>query len=301
MPTVSVLIPAYNAEQYLAQAVDSALKQTYGDSEIIVVNDGSTDRTGEIAMAYGSEIVYVEHENRGLGRARNSALEASSGEFISLLDSDDYWPPDRLEKMVAFLRSNPEVGWATSDAFLVRGDRPTSETFYGRAPDWGFRHSDQQYWITQHNFVQIHTVIRRELFERHGRFDDDGSLRAVEDWDLWIRFLFAGERVGLVAEPLAFYRLRPGSLSIDPRSILSSEIAVLNKALQARPHHRGLEGRLHYSRAKRELTQANFSAASEEFAMAAKDPDLNSVMRKRARLARLWPRLARAVYFRRVG
>lgn len=294
MPTVSVLIPAYNVAPYIAKAIDSALGQSFADVEVIVVNDGSTDATADVVGRYRDRIIYVEQENRGLAGARNAGLAVARGEFIALLDADDYWPADRLLVMVDALRSHPEAGWATSDSYLVEEENETSATAYGRAPGWGFRTTDQAYWITQHNFIQIHSVIRKTMFDRHGIFDE--SLRSAEDWDLWIRFLFAGEKVILVPRPLAFYRLRSGSLSIDPRRILDAEIAVLDKALAVRPGHPGLRGRSAYTRGKRALAAGDLKSARRYFAEARQDEALHPAFRRRAFLSRLSPAIAQRVY-----
>lgn len=294
MPMVSVLIPAYNVAAFIGAAVESALTQTLSDIEVIVVNDGSEDDTRQILEPYQDRLIYHEQANRGLAGARNAALTRATGRYIALLDGDDYWAPNRLELMVSALEADPQAGWATCDSYLVRDGHPTNQTWYSRAPGWGFRTDDQDYWITQHNFVNIHTLIRSELFERHGRFDE--SLRSAEDWDLWIRFLFGGERVALVPEPLAYYRLRPGSLSIDPRRILDAELAVLQKAQLSRPSHPGLAGRVAYTEGKRALASGDLSQARRSFAQARRDDALHPSFRRRALLSSLSPSLARRLY-----
>lgn len=103
MPRVSVVMPSYNCAQYLAEAVDSALAQTYRDFEIVVVDDGSKDNTEEVARRYGSKIQYIKQENRGLPGARNTGIRASSGEYIALLDADDSWFPEKLARQIPSL------------------------------------------------------------------------------------------------------------------------------------------------------------------------------------------------------
>src|SRR5512133_1459141 len=97
-PKVSVIVPCYNGAKYLKAAIESALNQSHPDVEVVVVNDGSRDDSGAIARAFGDAIVYVEQENRGLSAARNAAIRASSGEFITLLDADDILLPDCIAK-----------------------------------------------------------------------------------------------------------------------------------------------------------------------------------------------------------
>ncbi len=110
MPTVSVIIPTYNRRAYVQEAIDSVLAQTYTDYEIIVIDDGSTDGTGEaLRERYGDKIIYEWQENQGLSAARNRGIESSRGQYIALLDSDDLWMPEKLERQVACLSQHPEV------------------------------------------------------------------------------------------------------------------------------------------------------------------------------------------------
>src|SRR5678815_4002115 len=111
MPRVSVIIPTFNCARFLCQAINSALSQTYTDYEIIVVDDGSTDETGNLITQYGSKIVYLYQSNGGVSSARNLALSRSSGEFIAYLDADDLWYPKKKKKQVAFLDSHKECGF----------------------------------------------------------------------------------------------------------------------------------------------------------------------------------------------
>lgn len=106
---VSVVVPAYNAEKGLRRCIESVLGQTSQQREVIVINDGSVDRTEEIALAFGDRITYLRQDNRGETAARNRGLELAGGEFITSLDHDDYWHPDFLDACVKFLRQHPEA------------------------------------------------------------------------------------------------------------------------------------------------------------------------------------------------
>src|SRR6266571_2992397 len=119
-PLVSVIIPAYNQGKLLARAIDGALGQTYEHKEIIVVNDGSPDSlTRDTAKQYGERIIYVERANGGVAAARNTGIEAANGELIALLDQDDVWLANKLERQVAVLRSHPNVGVVHSSYYLI--------------------------------------------------------------------------------------------------------------------------------------------------------------------------------------
>ena len=108
-PFISVIIPAYNREVYLVEAVQSALDQTLPPGEIIVVDDGSTDRTGEIARSFGGIVRCIRQENQGVAYARNTGVSASIGEWIAFLDSDDLWIHEKLERQMAYLNEHSEI------------------------------------------------------------------------------------------------------------------------------------------------------------------------------------------------
>lgn len=127
MPRCSVMIPAYN----VAESIGSAVAQTYGDKEIVVVDDGSTDGTPAVIERYAGQVVAVRQVNQGLAAARNAALRHASGEYLALLDADHYWVPPRLERMVDYLDHHPDVAFATSDAFLVYGRRRSADCYTG--------------------------------------------------------------------------------------------------------------------------------------------------------------------------
>lgn len=258
MARCSVIIPAYNVEEYVAQAIQSALEQTYPDVEVIVVNDGSTDGTAEAIRPFLGSIKYVEQPNRGLPGARNSALEVATGEYIALLDADDYWRPTRLQTIVPFLEEHPEFGFAFV-RIRLRKYLPRSR---------GFRWNNQAYWITQYNFVPYMTVIRRELFDRHGTFDE--NLHSCEDWDMWLRFITGGERVGALlhsGQRLSYHRRRPGSLSYDWIEALGHQLKVLEKALASEGTRNipGLAARVEVQKGKIALSEGDPRSARAHF------------------------------------
>src|ERR1043165_5503387 len=120
-PLVSIVIPTYNYAHFLSQAVESALAQTYPNTEVIVVDDGSTDHTRQVLAAYGDRIRYTHQVNKGLSAARNTGIRKARGELIALLDSDDVLYPPRVEAGVSFLRRFPEFGLVASDEDMGAG------------------------------------------------------------------------------------------------------------------------------------------------------------------------------------
>ncbi|MGZ4757197.1 MAG: glycosyltransferase family 2 protein [Acidimicrobiia bacterium] len=232
LPLVSIIIPAYNVEAYIAQAVDSALAQTYPRVEVVVVNDGSTDGTAEIIAGYGDRIVAVNQENQGPGAARNSGLRAAHGSLIGLLDSDDIWLPERLDAVVPLLMDRPEIGMVTSNSYVMEGTTPTLKQCYGdrRRHPFPAREQDQLDEIAQRNFLFVSVVFRKNLVDRFGEFDAAMRFMRSEDYELWTRFLVNGARAAYVPAPLGYYRVRPGSLSASPEQ-WAAHLCVLERHL----------------------------------------------------------------------
>jgi glycosyltransferase involved in cell wall biosynthesis len=231
-PLVSVLIPAYNVEEYVATAIESALDQTYPHVEVVVVNDGSTDGTAAAIAPYLDRITYVDQANRGLAGARNEAIRASSGSLLALLDADDVWLPDRLERCVTRLEQEPEVGLVTTDAFLIEDGVRTERHCYGDRRVYPFPgpDDDQLEVIAMRNFLFVSVVFRRELVDRFGGFDE--SLERAEDYELWARLLLTGTSAAYVPEALGYYRRRSDSLSASPEQ-WDAHLTVLERHLPA--------------------------------------------------------------------
>jgi glycosyltransferase involved in cell wall biosynthesis len=236
-PDVSVIIPAYNTSRYIAATVQSVLAQTYTSCEVIVVNDGSPDTPAmERALApFRDRIVYLVQENRGISVARNAALSVARGRYIALLDSDDAWEPNYLAVQVAALEADPGLAVVYSNAFFV-GDHPhAGRTYMDVCPSSG--PVTFQAVLTQRCQVFISALIRRTALDRVGGFDPE--LRSVEDFDLWLRLLAAGERIGYHDRVLVRFLKRRGSLSSDPVWMAEHVLIVLDK-LAAGPIARAL-------------------------------------------------------------
>lgn len=226
-PAVSVIMPAFRVAEYIAEALDSVLAQTFDDYEIIVVNDGSpdTEELEHVIAGYQDRIVYLKQENRGLSGARNTAIRAARGEFIALLDPDDRWEPNYLAVQIAAMRKDPSIDVLYSNA-LIFGDSP----YAGRELMEVFPTRGEVVFervITQECNVLICATARRQAVLNAGLFDE--TLRSCEDFDLWLRILKAGGRISYHTQTLARYRRRPGSLSSDPVSMLKHYLQVLYK------------------------------------------------------------------------
>lgn len=223
----SIIIPAYNVEGYVGEAIESALDQTYGDVEVVVVNDGSTDRTAERIRPFEKHIVLIEQANRGLSAARNTGIRHSTGDVIGLLDADDLWAPERAARCVDLLQKDPHIGFVTTDAYLIHERTVSTDRFFGPARQFPTGNFAAE--IVRRNFMFGSLFARRRLYDRVGLFDE--SLRAVEDYDMWLRFISVGAMPALIDEPLAYYRMRDGSLTSDRAHIADSLYSVLEKRL----------------------------------------------------------------------
>jgi len=204
---VSVIIPTYNRREYVQEAIDSVLAQTYPHYEIIVVDDGSTDGTGDVLKAkYGDRIRYVWQENQGESAARNRGIEMARGEYIAFLDSDDLWMPEKLEKQVAFLEAHPDVGAVICQALAIDAEGSQREGMPVLGGGLKLEDLSIERLLYKNSAVGPGTVLvsRRCLVQEIGGFDV--SIRYGEDWDFVLR-LRLQTGIGIVPEPLAKVRL----------------------------------------------------------------------------------------------
>ncbi|MGI9106245.1 MAG: glycosyltransferase family 2 protein [Pyrinomonadaceae bacterium] len=226
-PAVSIIMPAYNTAQYIGEALDSALAQTFTDYEIIVVNDGSPD-TKELEQTlapYRERIVYIEQENRGSSAARNTGLRASRGRFIALLDSDDVWEPEYLSTHVEALERDASIDVIYPNALLFGESSNAGKTYMEVCPSEG--EITFARLVAQECYVWGGVTARRETVFRAGLFDEE--LGSAEDFDLWLRILHGGGRIAYHRRVLASYRQRRGSHTSDPVRLCRNFLKLLDK------------------------------------------------------------------------
>jgi glycosyltransferase involved in cell wall biosynthesis len=203
LPKVSIITAAYNHVRFVRQSLESAQSQTYRDFEHIVVDDGSSDGTADILQSFEGRINYIRQENRGAHAAINRGIRASSGEYIALLDSDDVWLPNKLERQIQRLDESPEAGLVYSQAHVIdpTGNPKNNGEPIGRPISAPLRTYEE---LLRDNYIPALTaVFRRSCVEEVGYFNE--SLKAMADWDLWIR-IAAKWLVVFVPEVLAHYR-----------------------------------------------------------------------------------------------
>lgn len=210
LPRISVLIPAYNAADTLAAALESALTQTFPAHEILVIDDGSTDNTAEVARGFGERVRLLQQTNGGPGAARNRGAQAAVGDWFALLDADDTWLPNRLERQILLTRSE-RIG------VIHALEHPGQEL---PPADLSFD------LLWQKNRIgSITALIRREAFVQVGGFDEDRAIIGVEDYNLWLRLAAAGWQFALVPEQLARYTPAANSLTNQTARLAQAELA----------------------------------------------------------------------------
>lgn len=207
--TISVVIPAYNAEKYITRTIESVLGQTHRADEIIVVDDGSADNTAEVVRAFGDKVILIEQENAGASVARNTGIEAAKSKWIAFLDADDEWVAEKLQLQTEHLQRNAELVWTTSNYFncyckpehcRVISDQGQSESLL----------SGREYFEDYFDAYKIGTcghmaamLIRKDALIEAGLFLA-GQLR-INDEDMWFRIAYRYPRVGYLTTPLAVY------------------------------------------------------------------------------------------------
>ncbi len=238
MPKVSVIMPLFNMERYVAAAVTSALAQSYPDFELLIVDDGSTDRSVEICRSFTDPRIRIIHqENRGLASARNTGIGNSLGDYIAFLDADDVWRQAKLDRHLAHLKANTHVGVSYCRAAYMGEDGRLS----------GIYQKPKLRNITPYDlFVRdpvtngSSPVIRRCVFEEIGRPPPDGpasrswyfdeSLERCEDWECWIRIASTTRwRFEGVPEVLVHYRTNRAGLSASLEKQFRSWNAMMEK------------------------------------------------------------------------
>lgn len=230
LPLISIIIPAYNAEYTILETIASIYKQTFTDFEIIVINDGSTDKTLELLHSVKDERLKIfSYENGGLPVARNRGIAHAVGEFIAFIDADDLWTSDKLELQLAALQKYPEAGLAYSWTYYkFENDEDSyadeSNSFEG----------DVYADLLVKNFVQngSNPLIRREAIESVGLFDP--TLKSCEDWDFYLR-LAAKWKFALVKKAQIIYRQSPTAMTSKLDVMEKYSSIVIERAFNVAP------------------------------------------------------------------
>jgi len=225
-PLVSVVIPVFNGACFLPDAAASVQAQTYGQIEIIVVDDGSTDETVTVCQRLASSIHYLHQPNRGPAAARNRGVRAARGEYVAFLDVDDLWPREKLAIQARRLKNDPEL-----DVILGRIRYVTLD---------GAEPPGMQFEGTDNALTHVHLgsgLFRRSVFDIVGMFDE--SLRLSEDHDWFLRAREKGIKIAILPEITLIYRLHGSNLTRGMKLNQVGLLKVLKRSLDRRRLERG--------------------------------------------------------------
>ena len=271
MPLVSVIMNCYNSARYLREALDSIFQQTFKDYEIIFWDNLSTDGSDKIAQSYGSPLKYFRGEEfLPLGAARNKAIEKATGKYIAFLDCDDIWLKEKLERQVALLESNRELGLVYSDCHVIDSAGNTAEKtlLSGKVPFRGMAFSQ----LFRSNLIPLLTaVITREALEKVGVFNPRYEI--AEEYDLWLR-IAQYYPIDFIEQPLGKYRVHGQSATsknhllsykedlqirgywLKKNPMLKKELGGRCKALQYWPTLLGALGNIYRNRSFKSIKES---------------------------------------------
>jgi len=271
---ISVIIPAYNVEAFLGEAIESVLNQTHPVDEVIVVDDGSTDRTADIAESFGTPVYVLRQDNAGPSAARNHALDHAAGDFIAFLDADDLWEPQKLERQIAYLTAHPEVG-SVASSFLKFGAVPypqiveTVDAKLLRLGPIDFLSSTR---VHQSTLVCRRGVVRSIRYPKH--------ISDAED-TIYTALLRTQAPIGAVEEVLMRRREHPGQATKTPNQF-----------------RRGVEARISWAQTNHKLlgvasaediVTAIYQGAVEDVMAGYWNRDVAMFRNRRDQLLKIWP------------
>jgi glycosyltransferase involved in cell wall biosynthesis len=236
-PLVSVVIPAYNRVNYIEQTIDSVLDQTYPEVQLIVIDDGSTDGTYEKIKAYGNRLellTHPDHCNKGQSASINLGLRQTRGTYIAILDSDDYWAPEKLDVQVNFLEKNPDIGLVYTNGYAVNADGEIIYPMYGN----NHRENNDTAAVLLDCYILLpqNSLVRKSVYDKAGFFEE--SYRSAQDHDMLIRIAEI-TRFAYLQDFLFFYRRHPGSISSTQQALRwETGFRILESAGKRYPYKR---------------------------------------------------------------
>lgn len=247
-PLISVIIPAYNAEKYIASTLESVLTQTYTNIEVIVVDDGSSDDTQVILAGYSNKVIIIKTENLGVSHARNTGIEAAQGSWIAFIDSDDIWHPTKLYEQYTTLGN---CKWSHCDSVYIGENQSgtVKRSDYSHIPTINV--FDE---LIVENFITTSSVlIEKALLSEFGKFDE--NLHCLEDWKLWVEIARTNP-LAYCDKALLEYRVYSGSTSRKARYVLPLHIALINNIFSQAP------AKAHYKTLKTKAKTKSYTICS---------------------------------------
>jgi len=230
---VSVIMPVYRGERFVAKAIESVLAQTYHDFEILIVNDGSPDDSARIVRRFlpNPQIRYIEQQNAGVAAARNTGIAHANGAFIGLLDQDDVWLPNKLARQVAYFDSHPEVGLVHTRVKCIdaAGALRSCVGAIGVHPHKGLCAGRL---LLGNGIAPVTVLLRRECIDDVGTFDQ--RFAPADDWELWMR-IARRHPIAFIDEVTACYRFHGENVSSDQLTMQCAVLRIMDAMCERFP------------------------------------------------------------------
>ncbi|HKI34885.1 MAG TPA: glycosyltransferase family A protein [Gemmataceae bacterium] len=229
-PLVSAIIPVYNGEKYLRKSIESVLAQSYDPIELIVVDDGSSDGSAELASSCDWGLRLIRQPNGGVAAARNTGIGAAHGDLIAFLDQDDWWLPQKVDRQVECFRADASLGlvhtatvhYDDTRSALAGSSGPATSYLMGRCYDL---------LLLRNGIYNSSVMVSRKALDAVGLLDTAIEGNTVQDYDLWLRIAKAFP-LGFVPEPLTVWRLHPGQGYWSRRRMLTEELRLLERIME---------------------------------------------------------------------
>jgi len=280
-PLVSIIIPCYNGEKFIGEAIKSVLNQTYQNWELIIVDDGSKDKSKEIIKQYcatDDRIKYIQHKkNKGIPFARNTGIKISNGEYIAFLDQDDLWLAEKLKEQVGIFKEDKKqkIGLIFSNLLFMKDGKINIRSWPSKRVPKNLEimsFEEITRILFMNNFIPIVTVlIRKQCFDNLG-FLDEKLIGGADDYEFFMR-LANNYRLKYIDYPLAIRRLHKDNFSKMER-FFKDEIFILEKTIKRQPQLQELKkiklAKLYYRLGRDYQIQENFYKAEKQFSKAIK-------------------------------
>jgi glycosyltransferase involved in cell wall biosynthesis len=232
-PLVSVVLPVHNGQSYLRAAIESVLTQTHRPIELVVVDDGSTDASADLAASYGPRLVLVRQENGGVAAARNAGIRAARGDLIAFLDQDDWWLPAKLAKQVACFQREESIGLVHTATCHFDDTRSAFAGSSGPATEVLTGHCYEEL-LLRNGIYNSSVMVSRQALDTVGLLDTSIEGNTVQDYDLWLR-IAQHFPLAFVPERLTIWRLHPGQGYWSRSRMLTQELRLLDRITREHP------------------------------------------------------------------